>query len=48
MKFFLRQGKEWVETMKNKGIQIKEVPRSTIVSFVIHYNTRFMIIPINQ
>jgi hypothetical protein len=48
MKFFLKQGEERVETMKNRGIKIKEVLRSIIVSFIIHYNTRFMIIPINQ
>jgi hypothetical protein len=30
------QGEERMETMKNKGTKIKEVPPSTIVSLVIH------------
>jgi hypothetical protein len=30
---FFRQGKEWLETTKNKGTQIKEVFQSIVVSF---------------
>jgi hypothetical protein len=48
MKFCLKQEEEWVETMENKGTKIKEVPRSIVVSFAIHWNTRFMTVPINQ
>jgi hypothetical protein len=36
MKFLLKQGKERVEIMENKGTKIKEVFWSTIVSYEIH------------
>ncbi len=33
-----------METMRNKGIEIKKVPRFTITSYAIHWSTRSMIV----
>ncbi len=37
-----------METKENRGIEIKEVLRFTDVSYAIHWNTRTMIVHINQ
>jgi hypothetical protein len=33
-----------METTRNKGIEIKKVPRFTIASYAIHWSTRSMIV----